>query len=185
MTKPPLLIIDVQAGFVNENSRHVVPVIRALADEWLDDRAPIYMSQFTNKPGSQWERLLGWKRLQGEDEIRFCSELELVSKRAVTYRKESYSCMVGRFLRDLRKHRWTDVVLCGIATDGCVLATAVDLFEYAGWNIRPIVVRDACASHAGENVNDAGLLLIERFIGREQVIPSAALLNGHNGLGSS
>jgi len=58
---------------------------------------------------------------------------------------------------------------CGIATDGCVLKTAVDLFE-AG--IRPVVLTDAVSSHAGDEVHQAGLLLISRFIGGEQLVTS-------------
>ncbi len=176
MPATPLLIVDMQNGFVNENSRHVVPVIEALAAHWLKRGAPVYMSQFTNYPGSQWDRLLSWQRLTHEPETALCPELSNMKHHAITYEKRSYSCVVGPFLRDLERASWTDVVICGIATDGCVLATAVDLFEYRPRYIRPIVVRDACASHAGEQINDAGLLLIERFIGREQVVSASELL---------
>jgi len=58
------------------------------------------------------------------------------------------------------------LVLCGIATDGCVLKTAVDAFERG---IEPVVVVDACASHAGNAVHEAGLLLLGRFIGAGQL----------------
>lgn len=134
------------------------------------------MSQFTNHPGSQWERLIGWQRLTAEQETAICPELAVFSHRATVYRKRSYSCVVGPFLADLEAASWTDIVICGVATDGCILATAVDLFEYQSRHLRPIVVTDACASHAGEQVNNAGLLLIERFIGRAQLMTSADVL---------
>ena len=57
--------------------------------------------------------------------------------------------------------------LCSIGTDGCVLKTAVDLFE-AG--IRPLVLADFCASHGGPACHEAGLLLLRRFIGARQVV---------------
>jgi nicotinamidase-related amidase len=178
------LIVDVQNGFVNNSSCRVLPVIGQLAAAWLARGAPIYMSQFTNHPGSRWETLIGWRRLRDEPEIALCPELSVFSDRATIYRKHSYSCVVGPFAADLDESSWDEVVLCGIATDGCVLATAVDLFEYRGRDIRPIVVRDACASHAGEQINDAGLLLIERFIGRRQVVTSAELLARTHELGA-
>lgn len=178
MKGAPLLIVDVQNGFVNDNSRHVLPVIRRLAERWRSDDLPIYMSQFTNYPHSQWVRLIGWKQLQSEDEIAIHPDLAEFTASATVFRKRSYSCLVNPFLRDLEREAWSDVVLCGIATDGCVLATAVDLFEFPGRPIRPIVVRDACASHAGEELNNAGLHLIGRFIGERQLVTSRALLNG-------
>jgi nicotinamidase-related amidase len=166
----PLLIVDVQNGFVNDNSRHVLPAVRELALRWVDAGLPIYMSQFTNHAGSQWERLIGWKRLASEHEIAIHDDLADVAARAKTFRKRTYTCLVGPLLDDLDRERWSEVVLCGIATDGCVLATAIDLFEYSGHHVRPVVVRDACASHAGEAVHTAGIQLIERFIGRSQVV---------------
>jgi nicotinamidase-related amidase len=66
------------------------------------------------------------------------------------------------------------VVVCGIATDSCVLATAIDLFEYG---LRPIVVKDACGSHAGRKAHEAGLFIIERFIGSKQLVMSSDLLS--------
>lgn len=172
----PLLIVDVQNGFVNDNSRHIVPNVKKLAEHWIRKDAPVYMSQFTNFPGSQWETLIGWRRLTDEKEIAIIAELSEVAERANVYRKRSYSCLVGPFLEDLKKHRWGEVVICGIATDGCVLATAIDLFEYAPHPIRPVVVSDAVASHAGAPIHEAGLLLIDRFIGKSQVVPTSTLI---------
>jgi nicotinamidase-related amidase len=172
----PLLIVDIQNGFVNDKSRHIVRVVRALASRWLECGAPVYMSQFTNEANSQWDRLLDWHRLTSESEIAIFPGLADISEHAKTYRKQSYSCVVGPFLEDLEREPWTEVVVCGIATDGCVLATVIDLFEYAGRAIRPIVVQDACASHAGAEVHDAGLLLIGRFIGRDQIVLSKEFL---------
>lgn len=166
----PLLIVDVQNGFVNDNSRHVLPQVRALGSRWIDGGGPIYMSQFTNHPGSQWERLIGWKRLEDEDEIAIHDELADITAHAVTFRKHNYSGLVGPFLEALRSEAWAEVVLCGIATEGCVLATAIDLFEFTERPIRPVVVRDACASHAGSDIHTAGIRVLERFIGRAQVV---------------
>jgi nicotinamidase-related amidase len=170
--RAPLLIVDVQNGFVNDKSRHVLPAIRALAEQWVDAELPIYMSQFTNAAGSQWDRLIGWKRLIDEDEIAIHDDLADIADRATTFRKNTYTCVVDPFREDMRRERWSSVVLCGIATDGCVLETAVDLFQYGGHDVRPIVVRDACASHAGEEIHLMGIKLIERFIGRSQVVSS-------------
>ena len=46
--------------------------------------------------------------------------------------------------------------------------TAVDLFQNG---FRPVVLADACASHAGPDYHEAGLRLLERLIGRRQIAP--------------
>ena len=72
------------------------------------------------------------------------------------------------FARHLEAHAVARLVLCGVATDGCVLKTAVDAFERG---VEPIVVVDACASHGGTAAHEAGLLLLGRFIGKDQLKP--------------
>ena len=77
-----------------------------------------------------------------------------------------YSCVSAAFLDQLRHAQIDELHLCGIATDNCVLKCAVDLFE-AG--LRPIVLAEFCASHAGADYHQWGLAIIERFIGTAQV----------------
>ncbi|WP_308784488.1 isochorismatase family protein [Phytohabitans houttuyneae] len=67
----------------------------------------------------------------------------------------------------VRARGWTDLYVCGIATESCVLKTAVDAFER---NLTPWLIRDASASHAGQAAHDAGLLVATRFIGAGQLI---------------
>ena len=64
-------------------------------------------------------------------------------------------------------------MICGIATESCVCKTAADAFER---NLTPWVVTDACASHAGQEAHDAGLLVTGRFVGHKQLITTAELL---------
>ncbi|MFD4406738.1 cysteine hydrolase family protein [Nocardia sp. NPDC058499] len=67
--------------------------------------------------------------------------------------------------------RPTDVFLCGIATDACVLATAIAVFD-AG--LTPWVVCDACASNANrtppQRLHNAALMLLDRFVGTGHLI---------------
>ena len=75
--------------------------------------------------------------------------------------------MTRSFLNELRQSGTTEVSLCGIDTDACVMATALDLFQNG---IRPVVLAEACASHAGPDYHEAGLKLLARLIGREQIV---------------
>lgn len=47
------------------------------------------------------------------------------------------------------------------------MKTAVDLFEK---NIRPIVLLEYCDSNGGKIANDAGIKVMERLIGKQQLI---------------
>ena len=59
-----------------------------------------------------------------------------------------------------------EVTLVGVDTDACVLATAIDLFEMG---IKPIIIEDCVGSSGGEGCHEAGMLLLKRSIGKEQI----------------
>ncbi|WP_369183522.1 isochorismatase family protein [Streptomyces sp. Y1] len=67
-------------------------------------------------------------------------------------------------------HGGTDLYICGIATESCVLKTAVDAFER---DLTPWLLEDAVASHAGQAAHEAGILVASRFIGPGQIIKTA------------
>ncbi len=53
------------------------------------------------------------------------------------------------------------------------MKTAVDAFER---RLTPLIISDACASHAGGDVHAAGLMILGRFIGKEQLLTTSDLL---------
>jgi nicotinamidase-related amidase len=57
--------------------------------------------------------------------------------------------------------------ICGLDTEGCVLKSAVDLFEIG---ITPRVLSNYCASSGGHDYNEAGIKILKRLIGEKQVI---------------
>ncbi|MFH9135049.1 isochorismatase family protein [Streptomyces sp. NPDC017524] len=67
----------------------------------------------------------------------------------------------------IRQADWTDLALCGVATESCVLKSAADAFErdHAPW-----IVTDACATEAGPDVHDVGLVVARRLIGSSQLV---------------
>jgi nicotinamidase-related amidase len=68
---------------------------------------------------------------------------------------------------------WSDVYVCGIDTEVCVLKTAVDAFER---DIVPWLVMDASASHSGVEAHEAGLLVAQKMLGRRQLISAANVI---------
>jgi nicotinamidase-related amidase len=166
-----LASVDMQNGFVNGNTRQIIPNILRLVNAFESANLPVAFTRFLNAPDSPYERLIHWTRFREPPETDIVSEL-LPHARTV-FDKNYYSALTPEFARWLRQRDVRDLILCGIATDGCVLKTAADAFEQG---LTPWVVQDACASHAGEEVHQAGVLLLGRFIGRDQLIKTEDVL---------
>jgi nicotinamidase-related amidase len=171
MERAALVVIDMQNGFVNERSQHVVPKVVDLVKYWGSARRPMVFTRYHNYPGSPYERLIHWSKLQGPPATDVVAELlpYCAAARAVIDKK-IYSCFTPEFVALVEGEGWTDLVFCGIDTESCVLKSAVDAFEH---DLTPWVVTDASASHGGQAARDAGLLVLRRLIGTGQLITSA------------
>ena len=156
-----LLIVDVQVGFVNDATRHVVPRVEALQKQY----AHVYATRFINAEGSPYRKLLDWHRFYESSE-----DVPLAFEPAVGVTiidKNVYTCVTPEFIEDLHNKGVEEVAICGIDTDACVSACAVDLFENG---FRPILISEACASHAGAEYHEAALRILERLIGKSQIV---------------
>ena len=156
-----LLIVDVQVGFVNGATRHVVPRVEALQKQY----AHVYATRFINAEGSPYRKLLDWHRFYESSE-----DVPLAFEPAVGVTiidKNVYTCVTAEFMEDLRRKGVEEVAICGIDTDACVSACAIDLFENG---FRPILLSEACASHAGAEYHEAALRILARLIGKNQIV---------------
>jgi nicotinamidase-related amidase len=163
-----LVVVDVQNGFVNDESRHVVPRIVELVRRWP---GPVAFSRFFNRPESSYERLIGWTKFHGPPETDLVDELKPYAANVIDKHAYSFFGAEGQALAAAQG--WKDVYVCGIDTDICVLKTAVDAFELG---LTPHVITDASASHAGPRAQEAGLYLLGRFIGTGQLITANDIL---------
>ncbi|MGE0651600.1 MAG: cysteine hydrolase family protein [Alphaproteobacteria bacterium] len=157
---PVLIIIDVQRGFINPATAHVPARVEALQGRY----GTIVATRFVNPEGSAHRRLIGWARFApGSDDtaLAFTARAD-----ARIVEKHVYSCLTDEVRSLINAAGAGEVHLCGIATDNCVLASAIALFE-AGYT--PVVLGDACASHAGSDCHDWGLRILRRLIGAKQV----------------
>lgn len=171
ISRAALVVVDMQNGFLNDRSRYVVPHVVDLVQQWEARGGTTLFTRYFNYPDSPYERLIHWSKMQEAPETDIAAELLPYAQRVVD--KTIYSLFNEEGAALVASAGWSDLVFCGVATDGCVLKSAADAFErgYTPW-----VVRDACASHAGDEIHKAGLRLTERFIGRGQVVSAAELL---------
>lgn len=159
LTRAVLLVVDVQRGFVRPASRHVVPVIASLVRRWQAGGGATIFTRFLNHDGSPFERLVRWSEMQdGSPDTEIVPELAgLAAAATAVVNKTMYTSLTSEVLELIRKHRWTDVYVCGIATESCVLKTLVDAFEA---RLTPWLLEDASASHAGAAEHEAGVLVV-------------------------
>lgn len=165
-----LIVIDAQEGFVNTRSEHVIPVLASVIERWQSLGRPVVFTRFVNKPGSLYEELINWRRLQGPPETELHPDLKPLATSIID--KHGYTFFTSEGADLVARNRWPALVFCGIATESCVLKSAVDAFERG---VIPWVLRDASASPAGEPAHDAGLHVLGRFIGGGQLINSEEL----------
>lgn len=167
-----LVVVDVQNGFVTDGSRHVIPVIARLVERWQAAGGDIVFTRYINYPGSPFERLIKWTELRESPQIDIVPELAAYAEKATAViDKTMYSLFTDAEGRQLvADHGWTDIYVCGIATESCVLKTAVDAFEL---DLTPWLIEDASASHKGDSVHRAGVFVTQRFIGEGQIVTVA------------
>ncbi|WP_280406621.1 cysteine hydrolase family protein [Nocardia carnea] len=179
MDRAALLVVDVQNGFVNEFSEHVVPVIVDLATQWSRTGRPTVYTRYWNYTDSPWERLIGWRALYGPPETDIVDELSgLVSEPGShTLDKRVYTALTSEGIDLIEGLGVTDLVICGIATDACVLKSALDAFErgYTPWVVRDAVASNATRHRAAE-IHESALLHISRLVGGSQVVDSYEVL---------
>ena len=167
MTHPDaLIIVDVQRGFMNEHTQHIAQPIYQ-----VQSRFPIVVAtRYYRRPDSALDRVLsieGFERGSPETELAFTP-----IESAIVVEKSEYSCVSSHLVDMLRSRNVRSACVCGVDTDQCVLMTAADLLQH---DVVPIVLADLCASAAGPQYHEAGLLLLRRLIGKEQVRSHADL----------
>jgi nicotinamidase-related amidase len=156
----PLLVVDVQLGFLNEYTAHIPARVARLIRAGGYD--PIYFTRFENPPGGPYRRFLGWDACARPPETDLAPELKRFAAAERVFSKPGYAGLPDTLAGVLSDAGVDRIALVGIDTDMCVLKVALDLFDLS---IEPIVLVDCCASTAGLQAHLAGLAVLTRNIG--------------------
>ncbi|HEY9844885.1 MAG TPA: isochorismatase family cysteine hydrolase [Candidatus Caenarcaniphilales bacterium] len=160
----PLLIVDVQLGFINEFTHHLPKRISRLIQQ--GEYRPILFSRFINLPDAPYFRFLDWHGCQREPEINLAPALEPFAKPELVFAKLGLCGLPDELADYLRQQPIEQISIVGIDTDMCVLKIAMDLFDMG---IEPTVLVDCCASTAGLQAHLAGLAVLSRNIGAHRL----------------
>lgn len=174
--KPILIIIDMQHEFLGSGDDVLVADIAEFATKWVHRQLPVLVTQFRNAPQSSFVKFLGWAGAMQNTLVE--SLIELASNNIEEFHsvtKQTYSALTDHgVLAMLDEYGIDTVVLCGVDTDACIMAIALDAFDHG---LRPLVLSDLCASSGGDNYHQAALMLLERNIGRRQLSTSKVFMD--------
>ncbi|HEY9741616.1 MAG TPA: isochorismatase family cysteine hydrolase [Coleofasciculaceae cyanobacterium] len=160
----PLIVVDVQSGFINEFTHHIPQRVARLIQR--DEYAPLLFTRFVNAPDGPYQRFLDWHSCDSEPETKIVPELEPWAKSETVFSKLGLCGIPDELASYLREQRFERIFLVGIDTDMCVLKLAMDFFDMG---IEPIVLTDCCASTAGLQAHLAGLAVLSRNIGANRL----------------
>lgn len=160
-----LLVIDIQQGFIDENT----VAVKARIDELLKCKIfdCIIASVYHNYEGSPISRLMDWHEMTTPDEQKIVGEA--VNADHFIYKTE-YSAFNNSLMEILKNENGGElpesVFLVGVDTECCVLMTAADLFEEG---IRPVVLTYYCGSSGGEISHNGGIISLQSIIGKNNL----------------
>lgn len=157
-----LLVVDVQNGFVSEETEPVVSKIAALLS--TKKFTNVVFTKYCNVDSSPFEKYLNWSELKTEQEQSLVPELKQFATQV--FSKTAYTSITDEMKAYLEHNGIETVYIAGIDTDCCVLMSAVDIFQMG---LRPIVLADYCASNGGVAFHTAALLVLTRLIGENQI----------------
>ena len=160
----PLIVVDVQNGFLNDYTRHVPARVARLVRE--GNYEPVLFTLFVNTPASPYHKFLDWHACADPPETELAPEVAPFADPANVFTKAGLAGMPDELADRLRRDGYEEVTVVGIDTDMCVLKIAMDAFDMG---IRPVVLADCCASTAGLQAHLAGLAILSRNIGAEQL----------------
>ena len=146
--KKALLIVDLQVSAVTKPE-----LVGKIAD--LQQKYDTIFVSIFKENQSFLPRILG-KDWQGYPDENLAFQPKAG---AIVYEKGTYSS----YLPEMKD--FDEIHLCGFDTDACIYKTAMDLVEQ---NIRPIILKNYCYSE-NEDYHQAGLKLLERNIGKENI----------------
>ncbi|MDZ8027866.1 MAG: isochorismatase family cysteine hydrolase [Nostoc sp. SerVER01] len=158
-----LFIIDIQNGFIAQDTSYVVQRIKSLLEQSIFDN--VVFTKFINTVDSPYVKYLNWHQLLSETEQKIVDDIKPFAK--VIFEKTVYTACNKETLRFLKERNIQRVFICGIDTEACVLKTAIDFFEN---NINTYVLSYYSASNGGDNYHQAAILVLSQIIGISNII---------------
>ena len=155
-----LVIIDVQKGFLTENTCCVPDRIKDLVGK--KSFSHVVATRFINSVNSPHYRITNWKGLMDNKSQEFDDYIAQIAEKI--FDKSINSCFSSEFLDYLKQENIDKLYFVGIDTDCCVLKSAFDCFDKG---IPFEVLTECCLSTAGIEIHNAACKILLRNFGEE------------------
>lgn len=159
-----LVVIDVQKHFAVEKAADLPQKIAEYIKQNNYDY--VVFTLFRNDPSSNFHKILHWHKAMESPGIDLHPALEQFSNADNTFEKLTYSAFkVPAFVDYLKRHNITELDICGINIDGCVLSTAYEAFDL-GYKMKIIENLSSVASER-QDYEDSAKTIIARNLKRK------------------
>lgn len=163
MSNKCLVIVDMQNGFINKNTEHLIDKIKKYIE--INNIKDVVATRYINNKGTACYKFENWTRcMEGTDDVEIVSELKPYIKR--TFDKSVYSCWNLQFKDFLVKNGYDKLSFVGVNTGCCVLHSAFDAYNDL---MDCEVLTDLCGSTSGESSHKAAIQILSECITKERV----------------
>lgn len=175
MEAPILFLIDYQQGYGDDAPElHGLAARAATFARMMRERDPatlVLAFRFRNRPDSTYWRLVGHDMCSDRDVALLDPIAEIAD---IVVDKAGYSALTADVRSLLHERGARRVLIAGVDTDQCVLATVFALFDE---DFEPVVIADLCMATSGAECHDAGLVALRRAVTEDRVVSSDAVLD--------
>lgn len=165
-----LIVIDMQKGFDCPQAKKVVEKFNKTS-ELFDN---VCFAMFENKKKSLFETQLKWLGFQNEYDKVLFDGIQVPQKSSFVWHS-TYTVYNQRLKELIQKIKPTQLYLCGLFSDVCLLKTTMDMFDDG---IVAYVVKDLSASPHGDGTNNIAFATMRMVIGADRIISTREIANG-------
>ena len=156
-----LLVVDMQEGFRYPTCEEIIDNVKEVCSKF----EIVVFSKFMNEKNSNFEKFLGWKKFQNENDRKIMKEFEDIKKEVIAHK--GYGVLNNTFKEFILNKNITKVYLCGIYSDVSIIKCAMDLFDLG---VECFLYEDACSSRHSTIVHKSAIESIRTIIGKERVL---------------
>ena len=161
-----LIIVDMQYGFMNTNTKHLEKEICDFIDKYRSDFDLIAATQYVNSKDTPCYKFEGWKEcMAGTHDAEILDSIK--QRVSIVIPKGVYSCWLELVDNNICNPYFDKIYFIGVNTGCCVLHSAFDAYN----DLQDCaVIEDLCGSTSGESSHRAAIQILKECITKQRVI---------------
>lgn len=166
--KSALIIIDMQKGFINDNTKDLPAKIVDFVNKNRDKFEVIISTAYINHKNTACYIFENWTEcMSGSEEVEILDEIKNITD--IFIEKDVYSCYSLNLELLLRDKGIEKLYFCGVNTGCCVLHSVFDFYNLL---YDSSVISDLCASTSGKLSHQAAIQVLSECITKQRIITS-------------